>query len=231
MTRPSVRSEHLETLQRLFRRRPVAQLEQMERALRLSARTVFRALSQLGYLSSYSHAGRYYTLEKIPSFDAHGLWFHGDVRFSSHGTLRATVVVLVKHAPAGQTHEELQGLLGLRVHDTLRSLVGSREIARQLFEDLYIYLHPDSRVAAAQMACRGQGRELSAAPPAKGPLDLARVIDVLVAAIRTRRVEAGGVARRLRTQGLEVSEEQVQAVFATYGLKKRPRSRSRRSRR
>ncbi len=32
--------------------------------------TVFRKLTPLGYLTSYSHRGGYYTLKSIPRFDA-----------------------------------------------------------------------------------------------------------------------------------------------------------------
>jgi len=37
------------------------------------AMTLFRKLKQLSYRSSYSHGGRYYTLDKIARFDEKGL--------------------------------------------------------------------------------------------------------------------------------------------------------------
>src|SRR4030042_5559512 len=121
-----------------FRHRLIARLDELERTLDSSGRTVFRVLGKMGYLSSYSHAGKYYTLARIPSFDADGLWAHSGVLFSSHGTLRNTVVYLVKNAPAGHTHAELQGRLSLRVYDTLHDLVAGREISRADIERLYL---------------------------------------------------------------------------------------------
>ena len=53
----------------------------------------------MGYLSSYSHAGTYYTLSAIPSIDADGLWAHSGVLFSKHGNLRYTIVHLVNKTP------------------------------------------------------------------------------------------------------------------------------------
>ena len=220
--------------ERLFRRRPVVQLKQLQRALRTSTRTVFRILDRLGYLSSYSHAGAYYTLRQIPTFDTHGLWFHGEVRFSRHGTLRATMVVLVCGAPAGHTHEELEAVLGLRVHDTLRSLVEARALGRERVAAVYVYLHPNADRAAAQL----ERRRLAQRPPAPAPvqeappaaLDLPRLVEVLVAVIRAPRDDAATIATRLRAGGLAVTDEQVEAVFAQYALgKKTARSRSPRS--
>ena len=110
-------------LEKFFRQARTATLEELQRLLGSSGRTVLRVLGRVGYLTSYNHAGRYYTLSHIPVFDDTGLWFQGDVCFSRHHTLRATVVVLVKESAAGQTHKELQAVVRLRVHDTPRSLV------------------------------------------------------------------------------------------------------------
>lgn len=233
MTDPH-RDPQVQVLEKLFRRKPIATLAEMQRSLGSSTRTVLRALKRVGYLTSYSHAGRYYTLSRLPTFDAAGLWFYGEIRFSRHRTLRATVVVLVKQSPAGHTHEELQALLRLRVHDTLRSLVADKALARDRFMGVYVYLHPDGEVASAQMTRR---RDLAAPsaplpPSPAAPLDTARVIDVLVAVIHAPKDDARAIAARLRARGLALTAEQVDGVFTAYGLeKKTARSPSRRSRR
>lgn len=221
-------------LEKLFRHAPTATLAELQRSLDSSPRTALRALGRVGYLTSYSHAGRYYTLSHIPSFDNAGVWFHGDVCFSRHRTLRATVVVLVKQSPAGHTHEELQEVLRLRVHDTLRSLVADKAISRERVTGVYVYLHPDSEVASAQLTRRRQLVAPAVALPATAAarLDPLHVIDVLVAVIHAPKEDPHAIAARLRATGLAVSDEQVEAVFAQYGLeKKTARSRSARSRR
>lgn len=229
-------AKHRSSLEKFFNRKPIAQITELRKALGVRSRTtVFFALKAAGYLTSYSHAGCYYTLSRIPRFDAHGLWAVGGVRFSKHGTLRATIVVLVCEAPAGYTHEELTKLLGLRVHDTLRSLVEAHALGREPVQAVYVYLDPHPGRAQVQLAER---RRRTAAPvpePVQGirsPLDPTRVIDVLVAVIQAPREEARDIAARLRAAGVTVSDGQVEAVFAQYGLeKKTARSRSTRSRR
>lgn len=218
-------------LKSLLRRQKVALLGEMRQLLRVSGRTVFRALDRLGHYTSYSHAGRFYTLREIPTFDVNGLWFCRDVRFSVHGTLRATVVVLVCRAPAGHTHQELGAILGLRVHDTLLSLVEGGLISREPFESLYVYLDPDPERAAAQLRERRRGAAGEGAKGPRPPLDEARVIAVLVAVIRSPRDSSLSISSRLRATGVAVDEEQVEAVFRQYGVKKTAHSRSPRSRR
>lgn len=228
------KNENRGPLEKLFERQGVAQLSTLRRALGVRSRTtVFLALKAVGYYSSYTHAGRYYTLAHIPRFDDHGLWFHGEVRFSKHGTLRATVVVLVCQSPDGHTHEELQDLLGLRIHDTLRSLVNDNLVGRERVASVYLYTDMAPERAAAQLM---QRRLRSAPSPAAAQvslrsLDLKLVVDILVAVIHGPRDGAAKIAARLRRGGLCVSDEQVKAVFAQYGIeKKTARSHSKRSR-
>jgi len=221
-------------LERFFRRKRIATLAQLAPLLGSSARTVLRALKRVGYLTSYSHAGRYYTLSRLPSFDAAGLWFHGEIGFSRHRTLRATAAVLVKHSPAGHTHEELEALLRLRVHDTLRTLVAEKALGRERVTGVYVYLHPDGEVASAQLTRRGElAAPSTPLPPSPAaPLDLARVIDVLLAVIHAPKDDARAIAARLRARGLPLSAQQVDGVLRAYDLeKKTARSPSRRSRR
>jgi len=228
---------HHRALVRLFERKGVAQLSELRKALGVSSRTtVFFTLKAAGYCTSYSHAGRYYTLSHIPCFDTHGLWCHGEVRFSKHGTLRSTVVAQVREAPAGHTHEELHVILGLRVHDTLRNLVEDGHLGRERVKAVYVYIDTDPERAASQLEQRRRTSAPTGLPGATqtppAPLDLSRVVDVLVALIHSPKDDAATIAARLRLGGLAVTDEQVEAVFAQYGLgKKTAHSRSKRSRR
>lgn len=230
ITTGSAGSVAVDVLRTWFQDHPVAELGDLRRVLRASAPTVFRVLKRVGYRSSFSHAGRYYTLADTPRFDARGLWFHEHVGFSRDGTLRSTLVRLVEQAPAGSTHEELQNTVHLRVYDTLRSLVAVGLIGRELVDALFIYLANDRATAKAQLTKRREMLAVRDAAPL-APLDTARVIDVLLAVIRQPRATAAQIAVSLRRRGFAMTDEQVEATFEHYALgKKTARSPSRRSR-
>jgi hypothetical protein len=213
-------------LERLFHRTPVVDLDALREALHTPSRTtVFRALRPLGYLTSYSHAGRYYTLRRIPRFDPDGLWWYHDIGFSAQGTLRRTVTQMVEAAPAGYTHEELHDLLHLRVQNTVRLLVAAHALSRRPWQEVFVYL--SARLEAADAQWRRRERERMPAPLV---LDAARVVDILADVIHHPGADAAAVAARLRRAGQAAPLEQVEAVFSRYGLKKTARSPSRRSR-
>ena len=210
-------AETIFALDKLYRTKPVALLDDLRKALDTRSRTtIFRILSAAGYLTSYSHAGRYYTLKRIPKFDNHGIWLHRGIGFSAHGTLRAAVTGLVEKSPAGQTHSELQELLHLRVHDTLRLLVHGHALSRKSFREAYVYLSAKPKRASAQWAQRQQ--LAAAASPAE--LEPSRVIDVLVDLIGHPSDDASAVSKRLRSLGHTVTAEEVEAIFLRYNLKK-----------
>ena len=123
-------------LKRFFGKYRVGQLEDLFQLLQTRSRmSVFRRLKTLGYLSSFTHAGRYYTLANLPEFDRWGLWFHRQVGFSKVGTLKATIVELVQSASDGMTPKEMRGLLRLPVsntlYNTLHELVHSAQLQSQ----------------------------------------------------------------------------------------------------
>jgi len=220
-----IAAQYVSRLNQLFRRKRAAVLDDLRAVLGTTSRTtIFRILKVIGYFTSYSHAGRYYTLRRIPNFDRRGLWSWRGIGFSSHGTLRATSVFLIEQSEAGLTHDELQQQLGLRVHDTLRTLVQEGIITREHFEKRYLYLSADPKRAAAQMAARQklQARAPAAAPPA----DPLLTIDILVEVIHHPRDDAAAIADRLHSVGRLVTRKQVEEVFQAYEVKK-PAGRSR----
>lgn len=224
-------NDHLTRLEKAFGRKEVLQLGDLRRALKVRSRTtVFFVLKAAGYYTSYSHAGRYYTLNHIPKFNEQGLWSAGQIRFSKHGTLRATLIVLVCKALAGQTHEELEMTLGLRVHDTLLSLVAAHALKRESIQSVYVYLNPDPKRMTSQIEARRSqqtGALKKAVKAALPATDADLTIGILVAVIHSSKADPSAVTTHLRKSGSPVTMEQVQRVFERYDLvKKKGRSRS-----
>ena len=152
----------------LLQSQKIATLPEIMAALGTSARrTVFRKLGELAYRTSYSHRGRYYTLEEIAVFDDCGLWSWKDVWFSVHGTLLSTVAAAVDAAEMGLAVDELDNLLHVSCKDVVRQLVGDGRIARKAFEGRYVYCSADQHRRRQQLTAR---RVRLAEPGVAGPI-------------------------------------------------------------
>jgi hypothetical protein len=151
--RPTLFSTQL--VLRLLRRTKIATLDQLSAALgSASSITVFRKLDQLHYRTSYSHRGRFYTLDRIARFDDNGLWSHDSVWFSRFGTLVDTAAAFVNRSLSGYFVAELDAALHVSVQDTLLQLVNQGRLARQQVSGLYLYCSADPSLRQRQLQAR-----------------------------------------------------------------------------
>ena len=109
--------------------------------------TVFRRLKALGYRTSYTHRGKYYTLAEIPEFDEQGLWDWHSVWFSRYGNLVETAREFVEQAESGFTAGELEGILHVECKRALLKLHREGRVARSRIGGVYVYLakHRDAQ--------------------------------------------------------------------------------------
>jgi hypothetical protein len=148
----------------LLQKQKIAMLPELKQSLGTSSTmTVFRKLKSLGYQTSYSHRGQYYTLVEIPEFDRQGLWSYRDVWFSRDGNLLDTAQRFVEEATDGVTASELQGLLSVEVKEPLLQLYRRKRVDRDEIDGAYVYL-------SRRSSTRRQQRLQRQSPPA--PLDV-----------------------------------------------------------
>ncbi|MFO8070991.1 MAG: hypothetical protein R6V85_03865 [Polyangia bacterium] len=164
----------------LLHERTIATMDELKATLKTDVyQTVLRKLRQLGYITSYSHCGRYYSLEELAQFDDNGLWVFGPARFSRHGTLLATAEAFVTRSDAGFYAAELERLLEVGTKETLLSLSRKGRVSREMFGGRYLYCAPDPEERKRQIALR---RALLA-EPFQGRLPEGEIDDDLKAAI------------------------------------------------
>ena len=208
-------------LYKWFRKKYIADLNQLFHVLKTNSRmSVFRRLKLIGYLTSFTDAGRYYTLGDIPWFDSWGLWFYRGIGFSKAGTLKATVVEIVHLSNAGMTPKELLHLLKIRIpntlHNTLHGLVQSQQISRQRSEGISLYTHGNPDKGKAQIEARRVRRGVQIV----GPVPMETTIAVLVEALKAGQVivSQSEIASRLAVRGLAVTVDQVNQIFSEHGI-------------
>ncbi len=146
---------HSEELARFLERHTIATLAELKEALGTEVdSTVFRKLKELAYRTSYSHRGRYYTLDALTRFDELGLWSFRSVWFSIYGTLVSTVEALVNASEAGYFASELENVLHVAVKAPLLKLVRDERVVRERVAGGYLYLSSEAPGRRHQVAAR-----------------------------------------------------------------------------
>lgn len=170
-----------QTVRTYLRRHRIADLPALKEALGTAADlTVVRKLRPLGYLSSYTHRGRFYTLRELVRFDDDGLWSHDAVWFSRHGTLVNTLTAWIPRASQGWFADELADRLHVDVQDPLHDLVRQGRLRRVEVGGRFLYTAADARVSKDQIRAR---RTTHAVPLVADAAALAVSPDDLKAAI------------------------------------------------
>jgi hypothetical protein len=191
--RPTIFSA--DVLRRFLRKKRIATLPQLRQLLGTEADiTVFRKLKELSYRTSYSHRGRFYTLDEIIEFDEQGLWSFDSVWFSRHGTLVDTAEVCVTEAPAGYFASELESILHVPVKEPLLRLVQQHKITRHTISDLYLYCAFNRETQQSQLQARQRLEQPASGVPHATESDELQAAMVLFASLldeQQRRLYAG----------------------------------------
>ncbi len=182
----------------------IATLDELKKKSGTSATmTIFRRLKTLGYLTSYSHRGKYYTLLDIPTFNEQGIWSCRSVWFSRYGNLGATVKEFVDQSIAGWTAQELENILHVEVKRPLLQLYQHNDIYREKVAGVYTYYSASSDTRRSQLLMR---RERSAEVTIGLPAQIEALSHELKAAIilffslldeQQRRLYAGLEAQKM----------------------------------
>lgn len=202
-----------ERLSTLFTQELCWRIESLAKELSYSVPSVRRFLAEVGYFSSFTHNGVWYTLRSIPRFGEDGLWFHKDVGFSRVGSLTRTLVELASRSAAGMTAEELGAKLRCRCHSVLVQLYRQGRLQRHKIGTSHLYLATDPLIAAVQ---RQSFESLSRPHP---PAEVAVLI--LVEFIRNPDSSFEQLAREVScNRGITLHAAQIEDLFDRHGLKK-----------
>lgn len=183
-----------EALKILLNKQKIATLTELKRALGTDVeRTIYRKLNELGYQSSYSHSGKYYTLEEIAQFNEYGLWFYKGVSFSQHGTLIETIVSFVSNSENGYSANELETILKVPVKESLLVLLEKEKLYRKKLSKVYLYFSIDPKIQRRQILFR-QDLELG---KASSPDRVATILFSTLLDEKQRRLYAGLEAIKL----------------------------------
>lgn len=181
----------------------IASIDELKEAAGTNAvMTVYRCLSRLGYIASYSHRGQFYTLKTIPKFDQQGLWACGEAMFSRYGNLLETATAFVVQSAAGFTAAELEMVLQVETKHALLRLYRKGVLARVNLDGRFVYMCTDRDERRQQQLMRKENdafREIGARVTEFLPDELRAGIILFFSLLneKQRRLYAGMEAARV----------------------------------
>jgi hypothetical protein len=211
------KTEHDRLTLDAFKQQKVLTIAAVCSLLQLSIATVRRRLKDWQALSSYNKSGQYYTLPSIPQFNKYGLWRYQHALFSKHGTLKNTVVHLVRISPGGLSNAELQQILGVNPNSYLPQLKQLGGVRREKHKRQVVYFSSDP-----EQYRRQQAKRFPPEPTAlRLPPDAISII-VLVHLIKHPSSTPAELSQMLGREGYDIEARIIENLFEHHGLKKKP---------
>ena len=202
-----------------FNRLKILTIPQISLLLQCSIATVKRRLREWKALSSYNKSGRFHTLPSIPQFNKKGLWKHQGALFSKHGTLKNTVIHLVRISRKGLSNAELTQILGINVNAYLPQYRELPGINREKHRRQVVYFSADEEVYRRQRDSRYPPEPTATKLPPDA-LSVAILVELIKHPHRTP-TELSGILRR---QGYTVDARTIEDLLAHHGLVKKKRN-------
>ena len=199
----------------VFKNRKILTMTELKAMLHCSIATVNRRLKEWVALSSYNKNARYYTLASIPEFSKKGLWKYKGVFFSKHGTLKKTVIHLVKVSKRGLSNQELQSILGTNTTSYLAQRKHLKGLKAEKHNGQVVYFSSEEEVYRRQKQNRF--------PPEPAALKLppdAITIIVLVELVKHPSSTPEQLSEMLRRNGYKIDAHMIENIFEYHGLKK-----------
>ncbi len=213
--------QSVEQLKPLFAHCKCWMIEPLAASMGYAVVSVRRLLRQAGYCRSYTHNGKWYTLDSIPAFDRQGIWVHEEIAFSRQGDMIKTIAHLLDQSPRGLSARELSEILHHPCQAVLTHLHQAERVERVPGAPAFVYLSSDASTR------RRQRRAWPAAERPQRPPTLTAEVAVLVLVDYIHHPSGSGkeLVRGLKkNRGIVVSPEAIESFFAQHGLKKRPTS-------
>ena len=199
----------------LFGQNPCWMIQPLATKMQYSIPSVRRFLAEVGYYSSFTHNGAWYTLHSTPRFGRNGLWFYRDIGFSRAGSLTKTLITLVAKSPTGMSAEMLGESLRCRCHGVLVHLWRKGSIQREKIGRCQVYFAADPHKAKRQR----QARSAQHPPTVQFSAEIA--VLVLAEFIRSPDSSFEQLAKKIsQSKKVTVRPEQIEHLFEQHGLKK-----------
>lgn len=206
--------EKTRNTQTVLKRKKVFTFALLLSLLNCSTRSGRFRLKQWGAVSSYNHNGRYYALPNVLHFDENGLWHYKNKYFSKHGTLKNTVVHLVRTSTSGLTGNQIGEIVGLSPRSFLHHFSNSPGIRREKHEKVYVYFSDDADKYKEQLQNSRQVLKLSA-------LSDADAVVILVALIKHPNFTIKEITRLSEIKAKKLSPDVIREFLKHHSLLKK----------
>ncbi len=208
-------------LKELFKKNIVMDIDDLIKKTSASRITVFKNLKKIGYITSYNQNGKYYTLLENANFDNSGIFDHKGILFFRDGGIQELVIKEIDSSEKGYTAEELSSKIRTRVSNQLHQFVRKGLITRRKYSDFYVYYSINEDTQQKQITNREKELKIPSTIEDSEVSPEKKTIRILLKIIQNPDLDPNEIGKRLREEGLKISDSFIQNIFQKYDIQKK----------
>ena len=131
---------NVKNIKKFIRAKKVQSFEQIFEQVHCSEVTLRRDLHQINCITSYTHQGRFVTLNDIPVYNDFGIWFYQGIGFTKYRNSLDLIIQLINSSKEGFTREQLQEILKIQIFQQIQTLLNRHELHRVKVGKKYVYI-------------------------------------------------------------------------------------------
>jgi len=208
-----MKQSKIKVIEDLFHDHKVLTISELAHHLDCAEITARRQLHALGYVSSYTHNSRYYSIKSVVKFNHHGIWCYNNICFSKFSTLKRTITHLIDNSTAGMTVSQISHILTIKCYAPLNLFYKNGYFNRIKPDKQFIYLSKQENIYQQQLGYYKQA----------GDLKPQTAIQLLIEYINNPNATCGQLSQALARKNFKVTTEAIHWFFEQHDVKKTPK--------
>ena len=212
---------HPDQIIALLKINTIMTVDEVAEQLKCSRNTVFRKLSSIPIITSYTHTRRYIAISHEDIFDEFGIWGYQEVYFSKYGGVKETITEIITRNKTGLTSGQINDILHTRVNMQLGELVKTGRIYRLREGRNQVYLGGQDVIRKAQIQQRQATQKkviLESIPSYISKRDL---FELLVIIVEHHLIDRIQIESYLRKTDKKVSSRTIDWLMSYFEIEKK----------
>ncbi len=213
--------ERLELLNKFIQTKKAVTIDELSPHVPHCIKTIRRDIKELNGITSYTHRGKYITLQNIPAFDRNGIWFYRDIGFTKYRNSLDLIVNLINNSEKSYTKAELEDIMKIQISKQIQILLKQNRLQRVKLGAKYCYL---SEELARNKKRKMQILDIDVEEYYDKKIRIPDLISVLKAVLAEYKIDMAELRKLIKKYSLDVPVKKVEQILLTYDLssKKKP---------
>jgi len=205
----------IEAVQKVIRENTIQTFETILNKMNCSSITLRRDIKAISGVTSFTHRGKYITLEDIPVYNEFGIWFYRNIGFTKFKNSFDLIISVINNAEKGITKKEIEKILRIKISKQIQILLSRKQLNRIKLGAKYFYL--------SEELSKNKKRQMQVLPFEieecfDRKVNISDLVAVLKVALAEYQIDMNNLKKLIGKYSLQVPIKKIEKLVLKYDL-------------